>query len=83
MTPLTHVKLKYVLAIAFAVISMCAFSTPRTTGLIQYNKAVYSLPVTFDPVQMNDGASLIFSELVYEGLLRLTNDYGYEGRQLR
>jgi hypothetical protein len=35
---------------------------------IPYIKAVYSQPVTYDPAQMNDGASLIFSELVYEGL---------------
>lgn len=49
----------------------------RTT--VRYVKSVYSLPVSLDPAQMNDGASLVFSELVYEGLLRLTPDYGFEG----
>lgn len=41
-------------------------------------KAIYSMPVSYDPIKMNDGASLIFSELVYEGLLRFTEDYGIE-----
>lgn len=41
-------------------------------------KAIYSMPVSYDPIKMNDGASLIFSELVYEGLLRFTEDYGVE-----
>lgn len=50
----------------------------EATRPIEYNKAVYSLPITFDPVQMNDTGSLLFSELVYEGLLHLTNDYGYD-----
>ena len=43
---------------------------------VTYIKAIYSKPVTYDPAQMNDGASLIFSELVYEGLLRFTESYG-------
>ena len=41
-------------------------------------KAIYSMPVSYDPIRMNDGASLIFSELVYEGLLMFTEDYGIE-----
>ncbi|MCH2535072.1 MAG: ABC transporter substrate-binding protein [Bdellovibrionales bacterium] len=43
-----------------------------------YVKAIYSMPVSYDPIKMNDGASLIFSELVYEGLLRFTEDYGVQ-----
>ncbi len=43
---------------------------------IPYIKAVYSMPVSYDPAQMNDGASLIFSELIFEGLLRFTENYG-------
>jgi len=46
---------------------------------VPYVKAVYSLPVSYDPILMNDGASLIFSELVYEGLLRFTDSYGVQG----
>lgn len=41
-----------------------------------YVKAIYSMPISYDPIRMNDGASLTFSELVYEGLLRFTEDYG-------
>lgn len=39
---------------------------------------MYSKPVTYDPAQMNDGASLVFSELVYEGLLRFTENYSIQ-----
>jgi ABC-type transport system substrate-binding protein len=54
-------------------------SEPETDHVeIPYIKAVYSKPVTYDPAQMNDGASLIFSELVYEGLLRFTESYGIQ-----
>lgn len=34
-----------------------------------YVKAIYSLPLTFDPAQMNDSASLTVSNLIYDGLL--------------
>ena len=37
------------------------------------------MPLSFDPIQMNDVTSLLFSELIYDGLLRISNDYGYEG----
>jgi len=52
---------------------------PKNTQSIStpaYVKAIYSMPVSYDPIKMNDGASLIFSELVYDGLLRFTDDYG-------
>jgi ABC-type transport system substrate-binding protein len=52
-----------------------SFIEPTNTP---YIKAVYSKPVTYDPAQMNDGASLSFSELVYEGLLRFTETYGIQ-----
>lgn len=45
---------------------------------VTYTKAIYSLPVTLDPIRMNDGSSQVAGELIYEGLLRLNNDYGYE-----
>ena len=45
---------------------------------IPYIKAIYSKPVSYDPAQMNDGASLIFSELIYEGLLRFDESYGIQ-----
>ncbi len=46
---------------------------------LTYVKAIYSMPVSYDPIKMNDGASLIFSELVYEGLLRFNDFYGVQG----
>ncbi|MBI4369631.1 MAG: hypothetical protein HY547_05315 [Elusimicrobia bacterium] len=39
-----------------------------------YVKALFSRPLTFDPAQMNDGASLVFSNLVYDGLLSFSPD---------
>lgn len=67
--------------ILFSLVYCSAISNAsnRVSNEVTYVKAVYSLPVTFDPVKMNDTASLIFSELVYEGLLRLRADYGFEG----
>jgi len=37
-----------------------------------YVKALYSAPLTFDPIKMNDTASLVFSNLIYDGLLKFT-----------
>lgn len=51
---------------------------PVAHSELPYVKAIYSKPVSYDPAQMNDGASLIFSELVYEGLLRFTENYGIQ-----
>lgn len=44
-----------------------------------YVKAVYSLPQTLDPVRMNDTASLLVSNLIYDGLLRFTASLDFEG----
>ncbi len=35
-------------------------------------KALYSEPLTFDPIKMNDTASLVFSNLINEGLLKFS-----------
>lgn len=48
------------------------------TGLV-YTKAVYALPQSFDPILMNDTASLAVSNLIFDGLLRFTNDLRFEG----
>ncbi|GEM_PF-1313766 len=39
-----------------------------------YIKALFSRPLTFDPAQMNDTSSLIFSNLIYDGLLSFSPD---------
>lgn len=62
---------------ALAVAATVSFGR-RERGIVEYRKALFSAPLTFDPVMMDDGASLVISELVYEGLLRLSNDYSYE-----
>lgn len=43
-----------------------------TSSNLTFVKALYSVPLTFDPIKMNDTASLIFSNLVYDGLVRFS-----------
>lgn len=38
----------------------------------EYVKSVYALPLTLDPSLMNDGTSLLASNMIYDGLLRLS-----------
>lgn len=53
-------------------------SRKEQTGQV-YTKAVYALPQSFDPILMNDTASLVVSNLVFDGLLRFTSDLRFEG----
>ena len=43
-----------------------------------YVRSMYSLPATFDPSQMNEGAALIFAETAYEGLVRFNESFGVQ-----
>ncbi len=43
-----------------------------------YVKALYSMPITYDPIKLNDTASIAVTELIYEGLLRFDNNYGFQ-----
>lgn len=75
---------KIVLGTTFTVLTLVGviyhFQNKSHTDHVEipYIKAIYSKPVSYDPAQMNDGASLIFSELVYEGLLRFDESYGIQ-----
>lgn len=40
----------------------------------QYIKSVYSLPLTLDPIKMNDTASLVAGNLIYDGLLKFSSN---------
>ena len=62
---------------AIALISTFASNAQSSEKAI-YIKSVYALPATLDPAQMSDLPSLGVSELIYDGLLRLTNDYSFE-----
>lgn len=44
-----------------------------------YLKPVYSLPLTLDPIKMNDTASLLVANLLYDGLLRFSPTLKLEG----
>lgn len=37
-----------------------------------YVKAIYSLPLSLDPIKMNDTASLAVGNLIYDGLLKFS-----------
>jgi peptide/nickel transport system substrate-binding protein/oligopeptide transport system substrate-binding protein len=41
---------------------------------VTYSKGVYSLPETLDPIKMTDTASLLVSNLIYAGLLKISPD---------
>jgi hypothetical protein len=74
------IKYKLILFILVILISLTTFFMERHYSSAKelpladmgttYVKAVYSLPVTLDPIEMNDTASLLFSELAYDGLVR-------------
>jgi hypothetical protein len=42
-----------------------------------YVKALYSLPLSLDPIKMNDTASLAVGNLIYDGLLKLETLSGW------
>lgn len=59
-------KLVSVLMIASAfVVSTAALSSTLV-------KSVYSLPLTLDPIRMNDTASLVVGNLIYDGLVKFS-----------
>ena len=65
------------LMVSFALflgVSSCSSKNGSSNNFL-YVKAIYSMPVSYDPIKMNDGASLAFSELVYEGLARYSEDF--------
>jgi oligopeptide transport system substrate-binding protein len=61
------------------MLTSATLSARTEPSQVRYVKAIYSMPLSFDPIQMNDVTSLLFSEMIYDGLLRISNDYGYEG----
>lgn len=44
-----------------------------------YVKAIYSLPLSLDPIKMNDTASLTVGNLIYDGLLKFSPSLKIEG----
>jgi peptide/nickel transport system substrate-binding protein len=60
------------LLIASALLKLKAADAP-------FVKAIYSVPKTLDPIRMNDTASLMVSNLIYEGLLKLSPSLRFTG----
>lgn len=44
-----------------------------------YVKSLYSLPLALDPIKMNDTASLVVGNLIYDGLLKFSPSLKIEG----
>jgi ABC-type transport system substrate-binding protein len=61
------------------LIATNAFSAAFDSAVVPrgvYVKAMFSRPLQFDPAKMDDGPSLVFSNLVYDGLLAFTPELG-------
>ncbi len=43
-----------------------------------YRKSIYSLPLSLDPIKMNDTSSLLVSNLIYSGLVKFAPDMTIE-----
>jgi len=54
---------------AYLVMFSLSLSAETTT----YYKSVYSLPLTLDPIKMNDTSSQVVGNLIYEGLVRFSD----------
>lgn len=62
-------------AIGFLILAP-AFAQNTTPA---YVKAIYSLPLSLDPIKMNDTASLAVGNLIYDGLLKFSPSLKIEG----
>jgi peptide/nickel transport system substrate-binding protein len=56
--------------LGFTIILLLAWTLPCFAST--YVKSVYSLPLSLDPIQMNDTASLAAGNLMYDGLLKFS-----------
>ena len=59
--------------------STMALLCPFVAWARPYVKAVYSLPLSLDPIKMNDTASLVAGNLIFDGLLRFSPFLKLEG----
>lgn len=67
--------LTFILAIGFSILSSAYAQNSSPT----YVKAIYSLPLSLDPIKMNDTASLAVGNLIYDGLLKFSPSLKIEG----
>ncbi|HXH75390.1 MAG TPA: ABC transporter substrate-binding protein [Bacteriovoracaceae bacterium] len=51
------------------ILSLCAGGSAYSAT---YTKSVYSLPLTLDPIKMNDTSSLVAGNLIFDGLLKFS-----------
>ena len=72
------VAVLFILVLGLSVSRQVA-ATQNSASRKIYIKAVYSLPLSLDPVQLNDTASLVAGNLLYDGLLRFSPTLKIEG----
>lgn len=57
-----------------------AFRVPQLEAkTVIYRKSIYSLPLSLDPMKMNDTSSLLVSNLIYGGLVKFAPDMTIKG----
>jgi oligopeptide transport system substrate-binding protein len=60
-----------ILGIGF-LIQASSYADSKNHSSQIYVKSLYSLPLSLDPIQMNDTASLVVGNLIYDGLLKFS-----------
>lgn len=65
-------KRNFIILIAGLLIQGASYAESQLPTSRAYVKSLFSLPLTLDPVQMDDGASLVVGNLLYDGLLKFS-----------
>ena len=65
-------KINFIILVIGFLIQGTLYAEDQSPSTSPYVKSLYSLPLTLDPIQMDDGASLVVGNLIYDGLLRFS-----------
>lgn len=65
--------------VVFIVGLMTQLTAYSQENSVAYYKGIYSLPLTLDPIKMNDTASIAVGNLIYDGLLKFSSVLELEG----
>lgn len=65
-------KRNFIILIIGLLIRGTSYAEGQPSSSRDYIKSLFSLPLTLDPIQMNDGASLVVGNLIYDGLLKFS-----------
>lgn len=65
-------KRNFIILVIGFLIQGASYAEGQSSSSRTYVKSLFSLPLTLDPIQMNDGASLVVGNLIYDGLLKFS-----------